>query len=481
MSNRRARNNKISVILLFSILGVVFLAFVYFMQEKLFNQEKLRYMNIDKLKGDKSKVVSEDTAKKTQELWSQGDQILITADGGIKKIEAAQAYQNKNYKEAQAKFTKSLEDYSNDPEALIYLNNSKAVAQGNELTIAVSVPIGRNLGVAKEILRGVAQAQEEFNSKREGKDRLLKVIIANDNNNPELAKKIAIKFVRNSEIMAVVGHNASNASIAAAPIYQEGELVMITPTSSAKSLTETGDYIYRSTPSTRDLADKIADYIVNEARKTNIAVCIDKKAKATVSFKSDLTWAVYNYGGIINTAECNFSAVDFNSAKILDKIISNGADALLLAPSLRYLNQAIEVARANQQQLSLFGSHTMFSFTTLKEGQVSVNGLVLPVAWYPKPNDDSNFVTNATKLWKGVGSWRTAMAYDATQVILEGLQQTDNRQQLQEILQSPQFTSKGASEPIHFMQSGDRISRGVLVKVEPGEKSRTGYDFTYLK
>ena len=382
MSNRRAKSNKMTVILLFSILGVVFLAFVYFMQEKLFSQEQLRYMNVDKLKSGKSKTVSSGTETKPQEFLSQGEQILITADGGIDKIEAAQAYQNKNYQEAKSKFTKSLTNDSNDPEALIYLNNTKAVAQGNELTIAVSVPIGRNLSVAQEILRGVAQAQEEFNSKREGKDRLLKVIIANDNNNPELAKKIAIKFVRNSEVMAVVGHNASNASIAAAPIYQEGELVMITPTSSAKSLTETGDYIYRSTPSTRDLADKIADYIVNEARKTNIAVCNDKKAKATVSFKSDLTWAVYNYGGIINTVECNFSAPDFNPSTMLDEIISNGADSLFLSPSLRYLNQAIELARVNQQQLSLFGSHTMFSFTTLKEGQVSVNGLVLPVAWY---------------------------------------------------------------------------------------------------
>ena len=275
MSNQRAKNNKITVILLFSVLGIIFLALVYFMQEKLFMQERIRYMNIDRLKDDQSKSV--DAEKKPTELLSQGNQILITADGGINKIEGTKAYQNKKYEEAQLKFKESLTKYSNDPEALIYLNNSKAALKGNELTIAVSVPIGRNLSVAQEILRGVAQAQNEFNSKAESKDRLLKVIIANDNNNPELAKEIAIKFVRNPEIIAVVGHNASNASIAAAPIYQEGELVMITPTSSAKSLTETGDYIYRSTPSTRDLADKIADYIVNEARKTNIAVCNDKK------------------------------------------------------------------------------------------------------------------------------------------------------------------------------------------------------------
>ena len=474
MSNRSTGNNKTVIIKGFSILVIVFSVLGYF------TEKTLKSINTDQSKNDNSKVVSSDNGTKVEELWSQGNQILITADSGIHKIEGARAYQNKNYKKAQLKFKESLASYANDPESLIYLNNSKALLQGNELTIAVSVPIGRNLNSALEILRGVAQAQHQFNSERGDKDRLLKVIIANDNNDPILAEKIATHFVREAEVLAVVGHNASDASIAAAPIYQKGGLVMITPTSSAKSLTPIGNYIYRATPSTRDLADKLADYVVNVSRKTNIAVCADSQAEASVSFKSDFTWAVYHYGGIINGIDCDFSASNFNPATVPNQVISNGADALLLAPSLRYLNQAIEVARANRQQLALFGSHTTFSFTTLKEGQIEVNGLVLPVAWYPKPNDDNAFTENSDKLWSGTRSWRTAMAYDATQVILQGLQQANSRQQLQEIIQNPSFRSQGALGTIRFMQNGDRISRGVLVRVQPGNKSGTGYDFAYL-
>lgn len=475
MWNRRTENNKASLILIFSSLIIVFSVLGYFTQKKLKNISANQF-------GDKKfKVASSDNEVPTKQLWSQGSQVLITANGGVSKIEGSRAYQNKNYQKAQVKFRTSLENYHNDPEALIYLNNSKALFQGNELTIGVSVPIGRNLNVAQEILRGVAQAQDEFNSQRGEKDRLLKVIIANDDNNPTLAKKIATQFVQEGEIMAVVGHNASNSSLAAAPIYQEGGIIMITPTSSAKSLTDVGRYIYRTTPSTRDLADRLADYVINKAHKTNIAVCLDTEAKASVSFKSDFTWAVYHYGGVINGVKCDFSAADFNPAKIPTEVISNGADALLLAPSLRYLNQAIEVARANQQQLSLFGSHSVFSFTTLKEGQVNVNGLVLPVAWYPKINEDSSFTQHSQKLWGKTGSWRTAMAYDATQVILEGLKQTSSRQRLQEIVQNPNFKSYGASGLIRFMQNGDRISKGVLVRIEPGKKSGVGYDFAYVE
>ncbi len=472
MSNRSSENNKTVIIRGFAILVLVFSVLGYF------TEKTLKSIYPDQSKNDNSTAVSSDDGLK--ELWSQGNQVLITANSGIDKVEGVKAYQNKNYKKAELKFRESLENYANDPESLIYLNNSRALLQGNELTIAVSVPIGKNLSSALEILRGVAQAQHQFNSERGDKDRLLKVIIANDNNDPILAKKIANHFVKEAEVLAVVGHNGSDASIAAAPTYQKGGLVMITPTSSAKSLTQIGNYIYRATPNTRDLADKLADYVVNVSRKTNIAVCSDGQSEASVSFKNDFTWAVYHYGGIINGVDCDFSASDFNPAKVPSKVISNGADSLLLVTSLRYLNQMIEVARANRQQLALFANHSAFSFTTLKEGQVNVNGLVLPVAWYPKPNDDSIFVQNSDKLWSGTGSWRTAMAYDATQVILKGLQQVNSRQKLQEILQNPNFRSEGSLGTIRFMQNGDRISRGVLVKIQPGEKSGTGYDFAYI-
>ncbi|WP_144865812.1 ABC transporter substrate-binding protein [Hyella patelloides] len=479
MSNQKIENKRIILILfLFLIVGIAGITIAFVRVEK--NTFAAR-LGIDKQKTT-TKTSSINSEAKVEELWSQGNQVLIAAKNNINKLEGIRAYSRENYKQAQAKFMISLENDSNDPETLIYLNNSKAVVQGNEVTIAVSVPIGGNLNVAQEILRGVAQAQNQFNSNQENKNRLLKVIIANDNNNPELAQEIATKFVQEEEIIAVVGHNASDSSIAAAPIYQEGGLVMITPTSSAKSLTEIGNYIYRTTPSTRALADKLAGYIVNTARKTNITICADEQAKASVSFKNDLTWAVYQYGGVVNGVKCNFSAMDFNPTKVPPQAISNGADALVLAPSLRYLDQAIEVARANQQQLPLFGSHTVFKYNTLKQGQMSVNGLVLPVAWYPKSSENSSFVENAQKLWKETGSWRTAMAYDATQVIIQALQSTDSsRQQIQKVIDNPEFVAQGSSESIRFMQNGDRLARGVLVRVEPGERSGTGYDFAYLE
>ncbi|MFM8006704.1 MAG: ABC transporter substrate-binding protein, partial [Dolichospermum sp.] len=64
----------------------------------------------------------------------------------------------------------------NDPESLIYLNNSLNNSS-KYIKIAVSVPIGGNLNVAKEILRGVAQAQDQVNRNSGINGKLLQVAI----------------------------------------------------------------------------------------------------------------------------------------------------------------------------------------------------------------------------------------------------------------------------------------------------------------
>lgn len=418
-----------------------------------------------------------------QDRFSLGEKILVSADTNPQKQAGVIAFANGDYSTAHTQFLSSLQVQGNDPEALIYANNAIAALQKNELRIGLSIPIGGNLNVAKEILRGVAQAQHEINKSGGVNGRFIKVQIANDDNNPELAKQIASEFVQDKKIIAVVGHNDSNSSMAAAPIYNQGGLVMITPTSSAKNLTQIGDHIFRSTPSTRGLADQLAEYAVNSARKTNIAICSDSTSRVSTSFKEEFTWAVYEHGGKIVSTQCDFSAADFNAFNIPSKAVSDGADALLLAPSVVQINQAIEVARANKGRLSLLGNHSTNTYNVLQQGQSDVNGMVSVVAWYPDQNSaNSPFVQEAVKLWGGSGNWRTAMAYDATKVLVASFRSgSTNRHEVQKVMANPYFAANGATDEIKFMPSGDRNMKGTLIRVQPGKKSGTGYDFASIK
>ena len=426
------------------------------------------------------KLSQPNITQSVRERLSVGSRILITADSTPDKQVAVKAFAAGDYSRAAAKFSSSLQLYPNDPEALIYMNNSVAASKGSKLKIGVSVPIGGNLNVAKEILRGVAQAQNEINQSGGIKGTLLQVEIANDDNNPEIVKQIATKFIDDQRILAVIGHNSSNASLAAAPLYQEAGLVMISPTSTARELSALGSYVFRTTPNTRVIADTLARHVVQSAHKSSIALCVDSQSGASKSFRQEFTIALFEYGGEVAPTLCDFSSSYFNAAKIPSQAISDGADALLLIPSVNRINQAIEVARANRHRLTLFGNHSMYTYETLKEGQQYINGTILAVIWHPKAKTNSSFINNTKSLWGTVGSWRTATAYDAAKVIITGLRSEDSREQLQKSISSSGFLVQGATGNIKFISSGDRHGKANLVKIQPGNRSGTGYDFVAI-
>ena len=163
------------------------------------------------------------------------------------------------------------------------------------------------------------------------------------------------------------------------------------------------------------------------------------------------------------------------------RAISNGAEALLLIPSVNKINQALEVARANQNRLVMLGNHSMYTYETLKIGQSDIKGIVLPTAWHPDATDGSQYNRNAQELWGMEGNWRTATAYDATKTLLEGITSAKDRRGLQQALINPGFSVSGALGEINFKPSGDRLIDGTLVKVRAGKFSGTGYDFKPLE
>ncbi len=176
--------------------------------------------------------------------FSLGEHLLITANATDEKQEGINAFAERDYQGAIALFQASLEQFPNDPETLIYLNNAR-VATSNPVKIAVVAPIGSDLNLAQEMLRGVAQAQDKFNSQGGN----LQVEIVNDENKPEMATKVANELVKDLSILALVGHYSSDATLAAAPVYEQNGLVAISPISTAVSLAEAGDYIFRTVPS----------------------------------------------------------------------------------------------------------------------------------------------------------------------------------------------------------------------------------------
>jgi len=425
-------------------------------------------------------VTPRGTSGDSPERVSLGNKILIAADANPSKQAGVEAFAKNDFQNAKTQFQAALKQNRNDPEALIYLNNA-SITNSNPLKIAVSVPIGSNLNIAKEILRGVAQAQDEINKSGGINGTPLQIAITNDDNDSAIAKQIADKLVKDPSILAVVGHNASNASVAAAPVYQQGKLVMISPTSFSNQLSGIGSYIFRTVSNIRFVADTLSKYAVHTGNINNIAICFDSSAPDGISFKDEFILALPADKGKVVNIKCDLAADNFDPKTAVSQAISSGADSLLLAPHVDKINRVIEVAKANNGRLKLLGSPTLYTIQTLQQGKSAVNGMVLAVTWHPKAIPGNSFAENAVKLWGGDVGWRSAAAYDATDAIITGLKQNKTREGLQQVLSNPVFSADGATGAVQFLPSGDRKGTAILVQVQPGGASRTGFDFVPLK
>jgi branched-chain amino acid transport system substrate-binding protein len=152
----------------------------------------------------------------------------------------------------------------------------------------------------------------------------------------------------------------------------------------------------------------------------------------------------------------------------------------MLAPDSkdRTIEKALLVIKTNQRRLRLLGGDDVYSQRTLREGGEAAVGMVLAVPWHRKSNPESDFVKNSIKLWKYPVNWRTAMSYDAAQVLIKALKDKPTRCGVQEAISASDFSATGASGIIKFSPEGNRRNAPIqLVEVRASKDSPTGYDF----
>ncbi len=425
-----------------------------------------------------------------------------------KKAEGEKAFEEKNFSEAVEHFRSFLEQCPYDPEARIYLNNAQAEYSGNPIKIAVSVPIDtRKLSpfISQGILRGVAQAQEELNKQGGINNRLLKIGIADDQGEPETVEKVANLFVKNDDILGVIGHFSSDTTLQAGKIYERGKLVVISPTSTAVRGTNTEDdevnfspYVFRTATTDATAAKDLVNYMRDTLNYTKAAIVYENDNLYSRSLRRQFKEQLKaKEGTVVSDAnsECNLSSTTFHPNRCVEEAIDNDAQVLLLAPSTKLSNDARQIVWNNSQHqtpLSLLGGDAVYGTDTLENAGTAVEGMVIALSWHRNEDNPSQFEQEAQKLWGEDIYLQTAMAYDATQALIEGLkvleQQERNftREGLKQALSSPDFSAKGATGTVEFDSSGDRKlfnGIGVLVQVQldPDSDSETGYKYELLQ
>ena len=407
---------------------------------------------------------------------SFGEKILVNQLTNSDKKAGVRAYAAGDFATAVTKLSAYLQEYPNDPEALIYLNNAR-LGKSKSHCIAVSVPINSLTANALEILRGVAQAQSERN--QDVKDIGFKIAISDDENNPEMTRQLGLFLGENPDILGIIGPFSSDAALVAGPAYQQQQLVAISPTSTSVKLSNFSPYFFRTTPNDTVAAEALVDYAVQKLKVKRTAIFFNSRSAYSQSLQKEFLTAISQRGGTFFIS-FDLSDPNFNATQSLAIAKENGVEVLMLAPDTPTLDQALEVVAANRQKLPILGGDAVLQTKTREIGGANALGMIVASPWSSLTPAQSDFLARARSLWGVEVGWRTALAYDATQALITAINNNPTRVGVQRTLTQFSFTADGASGTVNFLPSGDRLADVELVQLVANLDDQYGYSFRPL-
>ena len=378
----------------------------------------------------------------------------IYLDEGIKKFSSAFSFSLKLFgvdiqvpkwqldqeklKLAQKSFQQAKNTAPYDPIPLIYSNNAKALSRSKSYKLAVVVPVDTHEETARNMLRGVASAQKEFNEGRSDSDLpLLEIIIANDKNNREISQKVAQQLL-NKEVLAIIGHRSSGSSIAAADVYKKTEIAMISPTSSSTEL-DKYSFFFRTVVSNKQYVKDFYEYTIKECNQKNNKVWIlyENKSEYSRNFKEKFENKAKNKIGIIPDDLNYFLARNeqYIKKEIKNKIESNRIKCAILVPSTNTFSIALSFIHVHEElyketkldkyDIKFLTGWPLHNTQALKQDGFPISQDLRIVV--PTPPFNRNPKKTFDEQWGENISWRTYTSYDATKLLIDELKKLDDK------------------------------------------------------
>ena len=233
----------------------------------------------------------------------------ITRPDGSLKQQAATALKSGNANQAQALWQQAVGLESNDPEALIYLEDQMVLAAGgSHVTIVVATMLtGSNASVGRDDLQGAYVAQKTYNDGSRLGGMGVVLLIANagsqSSNAPAVAHQIVQAAQADPTIIGVMGWPFSSYTTSTVNIFAAAKLPMISPTASSDLLTNSSPYFFRVCASNKTEGVSGALYVRQTMHAENVIVLTDPTNAYTSGLGNDFAGQFQVSGGTILATE----------------------------------------------------------------------------------------------------------------------------------------------------------------------------------
>src|SRR5574341_96234 len=175
--------------------------------------------------------------------------------------------------------------------------------------------------------RGIKMAVEKINQEGGLLGKKVAVIVEDDQGKPEEAATAVKKLVNQDKVIAVLGEVASSRSLAGAPICQESQVPMISPSSTNPKVTQVGDYIFRVCFIDPFQGPVMAKFAANSLKLKKVAILYDLRNDYSVGLRKFFGDTFKGLGGQI-VAEQSYSEGDSDFHAQLTQLKSVNPEAI---------------------------------------------------------------------------------------------------------------------------------------------------------
>ena len=340
---------------------------------------------------------------------------------------------------------------------------------------------GAGAPYGQSIQRAVEMAVEHINAAGgvhvfEVGQKPLILLVRDDQSQPAIGVQAAQELIEEG-VVAVIGAVVSDVTLALAPVFQQAEIILMSPASSTPKLSSAGDFIYRNFPSDALEALNTADYVFNVVHVPEAAV-IAQQTEFGLGQKNSFIQRFRLLGGrALGQESYPADASAETIAMHVGRLLAEDPPAIYIAG---YTADTAMVARAIREAGSdapLFGTGAVLPADLVAAGGDAVEGLAFPQAPFDIESSADNvrkFVADYQTKYGMMPDVYAAHGYDAVQIIAQALGEAGTDSQELRFYLNSMNPYEGLAGVTAFDENGDvrkfhtmyAIQGGTVVRVE---------------
>jgi branched-chain amino acid transport system substrate-binding protein len=336
---------------------------------------------------------------------------------------------------------------------------------------------GSEAAFGTSTVNGVRIAADEINAAGGILGRKIRLVVEDDQGRAEEAASVVTKLITGNDVMALIGENSSNQSLAAAPIAQSNGVPMISPSSTNPAVTEKGEYIFRVCFTDPYQGKALASFVRNELKLDTAAILIDKKNDYSVGLGGVFRKEFEAAGGKI-VAEQSYTGGDTEFRPQLTTIRAQSPQALFIPGFYTEVGQIAIQARDLGLNVPLVGGDGWDSPVVIQIGGKSIEGSYFSDHYFVGDSRPvvQTFVAEYKRRHGDNPPATAALGYDALKIFAESTRRAgklDRKAIRDQIATTKDY--QGVSGTITMGADRNPIKPVAMIKIENGQMNFAGW------